>query len=74
AVAFKLAQLARDGMPEGLLVPMIVGIVSSGVAGWFAMWSMVRLVRTKSFSPYVVYRVLLGSAVLLIVFSQLRPG
>lgn len=74
AVAFKLAQLVRDGMPEGLLAPMIVGIVSSGVAGWFAMWSMVRLVRTKSFSPYVVYRVLLGSAVLLIVFSQLRPG
>jgi len=74
AVAFKLAHLWRDGMPDGLLVPMIAGIASSGIAGWFAMWSMVRLVRTKSFSPYVVYRVLLGSAILLIVVSQLRPG
>ncbi|NDC91231.1 MAG: undecaprenyl-diphosphate phosphatase, partial [Acidimicrobiia bacterium] len=43
AVVFKLAQLWRDGIPEGLGVPMLVGIVSAGISGWIAMWSMIRL-------------------------------
>ena len=38
AVIFKLAKLVRDGIPDGLLVPMIVGIVVAGISGWVAMW------------------------------------
>ena len=30
AVIFKLSQLVRDGIPEGLLVPMLVGIIAAG--------------------------------------------
>ena len=33
AVVFKLAQLWRDGIPKGLAVPIMVGIVSAGVSG-----------------------------------------
>ncbi len=72
AVVFKLAQLWRDGIPSGLAVPMLVGIVSAGISGWVAMWSMIRLVRTKSFSPYVVYRVAFGAAILLLVARNFR--
>ena len=72
AVVFKLAQLWRDGIPEGLAVPMLVGIVSAGISGWIAMWSMIRLVRTKSFSLYVVYRVAFGAAILLLVATNFR--
>ncbi len=72
AVVFKLAQLWRDGIPEGLAVPIMVGIVSAGVSGWVAMWSIIRLVRTKSFSPYVVYRVAFGTAILLLVATNFR--
>ena len=72
AVVFKLAQLWRDGIPEGLAVPIMVGIVSAGISGWVAMWSIIRLVRTKSFSPYVIYRVALGTAILLLVATNFR--
>ncbi len=72
AVVFKLAQLWRDGIPEGLAVPMLVGIISAGISGWVAMWSMIRLVRTKSFTPYVVYRVAFGAAILLLVATNFR--
>ena len=72
AVVFKLAQLWRDGIPEGLAVPMLVGIISAGISGWVAMWSMIRLVSTKSFSPYVVYRVAFGAAILLLVATNFR--
>ena len=72
AVGFKLAKLVRDGIPEGLLVPMLVGIVVAGVSGWIAMWSMIRLVRTKTFAPYVFYRCIIGVGVLLALASTWR--
>ena len=72
AVVFKLAKLVRDGIPEGLLVPMLVGIVVAGVSGWIAMWSMIRLVRTKTFAPYVFYRCIVGVGVLLALASTWR--
>ena len=72
AVIFKLSQLVRDGIPEGLLVPMLVGIIAAGLSGWLAMWSMIRLVRTKSFTPYVLYRVAFGAAILIIVANNWR--
>ena len=72
AVVFKLAKLVRDGIPDGLLMPMIVGIVVAGISGWIAMWSMIRLVQTKTFAPYVVYRCLIGAGVLLAVATGLR--
>jgi undecaprenyl-diphosphatase len=69
---FKLAKLVRDGIPDGLLMPMIVGIVVAGISGWIAMWSMIRLVQTKTFAPYVVYRCLIGAGVLLAVATGFR--
>ena len=72
AVVFKLAKLVRDGIPEGLLVPMLVGIVVAGVSGWIAMWSMIRLVRTKTFAPYVFYLCIIGVGVLLALASTWR--
>ncbi len=72
AVVFKLAKLLRDGIPEGLLVPMLVGIVVAGISGWIAMWSMIRLVRTKTFAPYVFYRCIVGFGVLLALASTWR--
>ncbi len=72
AVVFKLAKLVRDGIPDGLLTPMLVGIVVAGISGWVAMWSMIRLVRTKTFAPYVVYRFMIGAGVLIAVASNWR--
>jgi undecaprenyl-diphosphatase len=64
AIVFKMTGLVRDGVPDGLIAPMIVGIVTSAIAGWFAVWGTLRLVRTYSFTPFVVYRVVLGVVVL----------
>lgn len=72
AVVFKLVGLAEDGIPDGLLVPMLVGIATSAVSGWFAVWGTLRLVRTKSFTPFVIYRVALGVAVLVILATGWR--
>lgn len=72
AVVFKLAGLVTDGVPDGLLVPMIVGIITSGLAGWLAVWGTVTLVRTRSLMPFVIYRVGLGIVVLVVAAAGWR--
>jgi undecaprenyl-diphosphatase len=72
AVLFKMAKLVSDGIPDGLMMPMAVGILTSGLAGWFAVWGIIRLVRTHTFTPFVVYRCVLGIVVLVIVVAGWR--
>lgn len=72
AVVLKMARLISDGIPDGLLGPMIVGILTSAVSGWFAVWGTLKLIRTRSFTPFVVYRVALGVVVLGIIAAGWR--
>jgi undecaprenyl-diphosphatase len=66
AIAYKMLKLAKDGIPAGLKGAMVLGIITAGISGWLAVWGTLKLVRTKSFTPFVVYRVLAGLAVLTI--------
>ena len=72
AVLLKLTKLASDGIPDGLIIPMIVGIVSAGISGWIAMWGMIRLLRSRSFTPFVMYRFVAGIAVLALLSTSFR--
>ena len=72
AVVLKVGGLVADGIPDGLLTPMIVGVIASFVSGWVAVWGTLRLVRTHSFTPFVVYRVALGVVVLVVVAAGWR--
>ena len=72
AVLLKLTKLASDGIPDGLLVPMIVGIIAAGISGWIAMWGMIRLLRSRSFTPFVMYRFVVGISVLSILATSFR--
>ena len=70
AVVFKMAKLVKDGVPAGLGTPMIVGIVTAGLAGGIAVWGTLRLVRTRTFTLFVVYRIALG----VLVFTLMATG
>jgi len=74
AVVFKMAGLISDGVPDGLLVPMIVGIVTSMFSGWLAVWGTLRLVQTRNLNPFVIYRIAAGIVVLAIIAAGARPG
>ena len=66
AVVFKMAKLAKNGVPHGLAVPMLVGVITAAASGYLAVWGLLKLVRTRSFMPFVVYRVALGVLVLVV--------
>ena len=72
AVVFEVGGLIKDGIPEGLLVPMIVGIIASGLSGLLAVWGTLTIVRTYSFMPFVIYRIGLGVVVLIILATGWR--
>lgn len=72
AGVFKLAGLVGDGIPEGLLVPMIVGTITAGLAGWLAVWGTLKIVRLYTFMPFVIYRVVLGVIVLVVAAANWR--
>ncbi len=72
AVVFKFAGLISDGIPEGFVAPLVAGIISSGLSGWLAVWGTIRIVRTRSFMPFVIYRIVLGVIVILLVLTGAR--
>ena len=72
AVVLKMGRLISDGIPDGLLAPMIVGILTSAVSGWFAVWGTLKLIRTRSFTPFVIYRLAAGVVVLAVIATPWR--
>ena len=70
AIVFKMAKLIGDGIPDGLVTPMIVGIITSGLFGWLAVWGTIKYVRHHSYTPFVIYRVGLGVLVLIIYAAR----
>jgi undecaprenyl-diphosphatase len=72
AVAVKMLDLFTDGIPNGLVIPMVVGILTSGLSGWLAVAGLLKLVRSKSFDAFVIYRVVAGVAILAIAASGWR--
>ena len=51
---------------------MVVGVVTSGVSGWFAVWGTLHLVRTRTFAPFVVYRIALALVVWGLMLTAVR--
>jgi undecaprenyl-diphosphatase len=70
ALAFKGLDVVQDGLPHGFAAPFAWGIVTSGAVGWLAVWGTLRLVRTRSFQPFVVYRIAVGLLFLLLYAAR----
>jgi undecaprenyl-diphosphatase len=65
ALLFKWVDLSSEGgIPDGFVAPFVWGIVASGITGWLAVWGTLKLIKTHSFMPFVIYRVGLGVSVL----------
>ncbi|MGN6257664.1 MAG: undecaprenyl-diphosphatase UppP [Solirubrobacterales bacterium] len=74
ATVYKTLEAAKEGLPSGVAGPMAVGTVAAAVSGYLAISFLLRLVRTTSYRPFVLYRYTAGVAVLLIIATGLRPA
>ncbi len=66
ALVFKAVDASQEGVPSDLWPAFVWGIVAAGITGWFAVWGTLRLVRTHTFTPFVIYRLVVGVAILII--------
>jgi undecaprenyl-diphosphatase len=74
ATLFKGVSAVHEGLPPGVGGPMVVGVVASAISGYGAIVFLLKLVRTTSYRPFVIYRYAAGIAVLLVIALGLRPA
>jgi undecaprenyl-diphosphatase len=70
AVALKGFHLMKEGIPPGQASPMALGILASALSGYFAIHFLMRWVRTKPYTGFVVYRVLLAVVIAALWFIR----
>jgi undecaprenyl-diphosphatase len=73
ALVFKYIDVQGEGgVPDEMYGAFFAGIVTSAITGYIAVWGTLKLVRSRSFAPFVVYRIVLGIVVLLVLSTPWR--
>jgi undecaprenyl-diphosphatase len=72
AGVFKVSSLVAEGLPDGLVSSMLVGIAAAAVTGWLAINALQRLAARTNFNVFVVYRIVLGLVILNLAATGLR--
>jgi undecaprenyl-diphosphatase len=70
AVLFEAVKLVRGDVVGATAGVLIVGVVSSFVAGVLAIAVLLRYVRTQSFTIFVIYRLVLAAVVVAVFLSR----
>src|SRR5439155_4535953 len=74
AAAYRGLKLLRAGVPAGTAPAFAWGVVASAVTGVLAIYIVFRVVKARSYAPFVVYRVLAALAVLGVIISGFRSA
>jgi undecaprenyl-diphosphatase len=74
AVVVKAYGAIKDGLPEGVTGPIIVGILASAVSGYLAIAVLLRYVRTHNYDVFVIYRVAVGLFLLGLIATGVRSA
>jgi undecaprenyl-diphosphatase len=74
ATVYSAAKAIHDGLPDDVAGPIIVGTLASAISGYLAIAWLLRLVRTHSYRPFVLYRYFAGAGVLLLIATGIRSA
>jgi undecaprenyl-diphosphatase len=74
ATVYSAYKAIDDGLPDDVAGPIIVGTIASAISGYIAIAWLLRLVRTHSYRPFVLYRYFAGAAVLLLIATGIRSA
>lgn len=73
AALYKAAEVIADGgIASNLVAPFLWGMVAAGISGFIAIAALLRFLNTRSFTPFVIYRVIAGLAVIVVFATGLR--
>jgi undecaprenyl-diphosphatase len=72
AALLKCVELFKQGIPAGEGVPMLVGVIFAAVTGYISVAFLLRFVQKRSLSPFVWYRFIVGSALIVAILSGFK--
>lgn len=71
---YKVAKLLISGLPMGTGLVFVAGVFSSALTGFLAIWALLRILKTRSFLPFVIYRLGLAALIVTVIVTGLRPA
>jgi undecaprenyl-diphosphatase len=74
ATVLKAIGAIEEGLPDGVVGPIIVGTIASAISSYAAIAWMLAYVRRHSYDLFVVYRVFIGLLVLAVIASGVREA
>ncbi len=61
-------------LPPGSAGPFLVGTLAAAVSGLFAIWALLGYVRTRTYTIFVVYRLVLAAIVVLLIVTGVQSS
>jgi len=64
AALLKAHELKKEGLPAGMHMPFLVGVVVSALVGYAAIAWLIRYLQSNSLKVFIVYRIVVGVIVI----------
>lgn len=68
AALLKAHELKKEGLPAGMHMPFLVGVVVSAIVGYAAISWLIRYLQSNSLKVFIVYRIVVGVIVIGLAF------
>jgi len=64
AALLKAHELRKEGLPAGMHMPFLVGVLVSAIVGYAAIAWLIRYLQNNSLKVFIVYRIVVGVVVI----------
>jgi undecaprenyl-diphosphatase len=68
AALLKAHELYKEGLPPGMQMPVLVGIIVSALVGYVAIAWLIRYLQSNSLRLFIIYRIVAGMVVIALAF------
>ncbi len=68
AALLKAHELHKEGLPVGMHMPILVGIIVSALVGYAAIAWLIRYLQSNSLRLFIIYRIVAGVVVIALAF------
>jgi undecaprenyl-diphosphatase len=68
AALLKAHELRKEGLPAGMHMPFLVGVLVSAIVGYAAISWLVRYLQSHSLKLFIYYRIIFGLIVIVLAF------
>ena len=72
AALYQGVQVAQEGLPPGMAAPFVAGVLAAALSGLAAIWGLLAYLRRHDFTPFVIYRLVVGFGALILMATGFR--